>query len=117
MTQLAPAKGRGDPEASAGPATPGSLRRDDDAGSTQSRHALRTRAAEKGHPPSRAEWAAPSGYFLFAAASFLSCSIAGPSSFSAAASSALSGSGGWQRGSVCWIAWNIACVNGSGTQP
>jgi hypothetical protein len=42
-------------------------------------------------------------YFLFAAASFLICSMMGPSSFSAAASSALSCSGG-QRASVCWMA-------------
>jgi hypothetical protein len=38
----------------------------------------------------------PRRYFLFVAASFLSCSIAGPSSFSAAASSGLTVSGGWQ---------------------
>lgn len=55
-------------------------------------------------------------YFLFAAASFLSCSITGPSSFSAAASSALSCSGG-QRRSVCWMAWNIWRVSGNGAQP
>ena len=55
-------------------------------------------------------------YFLFAAASFLICSITGPSSFSAAASSALSCSGG-QRRSVCWMAWNIWRVSGNGAQP
>ena len=27
------------------------------------------------------------------------------------------GFGDWQRGSVCCTAWNIAPVNGSGTQP
>jgi hypothetical protein len=55
-------------------------------------------------------------YFLFAAASFLICSITGPRSFSAAASSALSCSGG-QRRSVCWMAWNIGRVSGNGAQP
>ena len=55
-------------------------------------------------------------YFLFAAASFLSCSITGPSSFSAASSSALSCSAG-QRGSVRCTAWNIGRVSGSGAQP
>ena len=55
-------------------------------------------------------------HFLFAAASFLSWSITGPSSFSAAASSALSCSGG-QRRSVCWMAWNIWRESGNGAQP
>jgi hypothetical protein len=55
-------------------------------------------------------------HFLFAAASFLICSMIGPRSFSAAASSALSCSGG-QRRSVCWMAWNIWRVSGNGAQP